>query len=109
MNKQVVAVSLGAEKNIPFEKHIQTNRLLKKLSKQGFQVVALEQSKKSIPYTTFKPNFPIALIVGNEVKGLDKSIIKNCDTVIDISMHGKKESLNVSVALGITVFSIINK
>ncbi|XOU94355.1 MAG: TrmH family RNA methyltransferase [Candidatus Kerfeldbacteria bacterium] len=102
-------VALGAEKNIPFEKITQTNHLLKKLAKQGFQIIALEQSKKSIDYTKLKPKYPIALVVGNEVKGLDSSILKNCHTIIDIPMHGKKESLNVSVALGITVFNIINK
>lgn len=102
-------VALGAEKNVTFEKISQTNRLLKKLTKLGFQIIALEQSNKSIPYTQLKPKFPIALVVGNEVKGINNSIIKNCHEIIHIPMHGKKESLNVSVALGITIFNIINK
>ena len=72
------------------------------------QIVALEQDKKAILYTKLKPKFPLALIVGNEVKGVSKKILKKCDKIIFLPMHGKKESLNVSVAFGIAGYQIIN-
>ena len=100
-------VSLGAEKYIPFEKCGQTTHLIKKLKSQGYQVVALEQSIKSISYSKFKPKFPLVLVLGSEVKGLPSKILKLCHKIIEIPMHGKKESLNVAIACGIVCFEII--
>lgn len=99
-------VALGAEKTVPFEKVKQTSALLKKLKADNVRLVALEQSKTSVPYFKLRKRFPLALIVGAEVKGLPASIQKNCDTVIDIPMHGRKESLNVAIATGIVLFAL---
>jgi len=71
--------------------------------------VALEQTKKSVDYRRFRPRFPTALAVGNEVRGLSKKILKYADKIIAIPMYGKKESLNVAVAAGIAVFKIIEQ
>ena len=49
----------------------------------------------------------IALVVGNEVEGLPKSVLAKCDIAAEIPMRGMKESLNVSVALGIALFRIL--
>jgi len=49
----------------------------------------------------------MALILGNEVRGISKNILKKCDKIIQIPMRGKKESLNVSVAAGIALFELI--
>ncbi len=103
----IAKTALGAEKWVLFEKKIQTWRAIKKLKSQGFQIVALEQSPKSINYQKFKPKFPLALILGNEVKGLSRSIIQHCDQIIEIPMVGRKESLNVSVAFGIAIYRIL--
>ncbi|MFH1207808.1 MAG: RNA methyltransferase [Patescibacteria group bacterium] len=100
-------IALGAEKTVPFEKIRSTSALLKKLKAYGLRLIALEQSKKSIPYFRLKKKFPLALVVGAEVKGLPASLLKKCDKVIDIPMHGQKESLNVAIALGIVLFDII--
>ena len=102
-------VALGAEKTIPFEKYHRTSDIIKKLKKQKYSVVALEQSKKSMSYFKLNPKYPLALVVGNEVRGLPLSILNKCDRVVEIPMHGKKESLNVAVATGIVIFAIINK
>ncbi|KKR10431.1 MAG: tRNA/rRNA methyltransferase [Parcubacteria group bacterium GW2011_GWA2_39_18] len=102
-------VSLGAEKNISFEKVHSTVPLLKKLKAEGFQIVALEQNKKSLPYNKFKPKNKVALILGAEVSGLPPKILKLSDKIIEIPMFGKKESLNVSVAFGIAAYKISSK
>ena len=98
---KISKTALGAEETIPFEYYKQTGRLIDKLKKDKIQIVALEQDKKSISYDKFKPNFPLALILGNEVKGVSKKILQKCDKIIDLPMAGKKESLNVSVSFGI--------
>jgi tRNA G18 (ribose-2'-O)-methylase SpoU len=101
---QVDKVSLGAEKSVPWEYAKQTSRLLKKLKKEGYNIVGLEQSKRSQNIFGFKPNFPLALVVGNEKTGLPKNWQVLCDELVDIPMRGKKNSLNVSVAGGITMY-----
>ena len=108
-NHKISKTALGAEKTVPFEYYRQIGRLVDKLKKEKVQVVALEQDKKAILYTKLKPKFPLALIVGNEVKGVSKKILKKCDKIIFLPMHGKKESLNVSVSFGITGYNIIKK
>jgi len=100
-NHKISKTALGAEKTIPFEYYRQTGRLIDKLKKQKIQIIALEQDKKSISYEKFKPKFPLALIVGNEVKGISKKISQKSDKIIFLPMSGQKESLNVSVAFGI--------
>lgn len=106
---KISKTALGAENTVPFEYQKQVGRLIDKLKKEGVSIVSLEQYKNSKPYTTFKPSFPMALIVGNEVKGISKNILKKSDEVIHLPMRGKKESLNVAVAFGIIAYYIINQ
>ncbi|MFA6027332.1 MAG: RNA methyltransferase [Patescibacteria group bacterium] len=105
-HEKISKVALGAENSVPHETYAQTWRLIEKLKKQGVQIIAVEQSNKSMPYYKFKPRFPLAVIMGSETKGLSPSILKRCDSIIEIPMHGKKESLNVATACGITCFEL---
>lgn len=107
-NEKIAKTALGAEKTIPFEHHKQTWRLIEKLKEEKVFIVALEQDKGGIIYTKFKPKFPLALIIGNEVKGISKKILKKADKIIYLPMKGKKESLNVSVAFGVAGYHIAN-
>ena len=109
LRPQLTKVSLGAEKTVGWEAVKSSNeaKLLKKLKKEGFKILAVEQSKKSVPYFKFKHAGKIALIMGNEVRGLPRSILKISDKVLEIPMRGRKESLNVGVAFGIAVFGLI--
>lgn len=111
--KEISKVALGAENFVPWEKHRQTARLIKKLKKDGVKIVALEQSPDSVRYDKFKLR-PLAggqltLVLGEETKGLPKKILDLCDAAIEIPMAGKKESLNVSVAFGIAAYEIMKK
>jgi len=106
-NQKIAKTSLGAERYISWEYCKQTWQLLKKLKADGIQIVALEQIKRSENYRKFKPKFPMALMVGNEVKGLSKKILAYADKIIAIPMYGKKESLNVAVATGIALYKLI--
>jgi tRNA G18 (ribose-2'-O)-methylase SpoU len=82
--------------------------VVKQLKKDGYEILALEQSKRSIPYYTarFAPDARVAIIVGNEVKGLSPALLRSADRILEIPMMGKKESLNVAVAFGIVVFGL---
>jgi 23S rRNA (guanosine2251-2'-O)-methyltransferase len=106
---KVAKTSLGAEKTVSWEYDAQAWRILQRLKKDGYRILALEQSKKSADLFSFKPRYPIALVVGNEVGGLSPKILSYCDTVLEIPMYGKKESLNVSVAAGIALYALRRK
>lgn len=105
--KAFTKVSLGAEKTVLWEKVAQIKKLIPHLEKEGVSIVALEQDKKSVDYRKFKPHFPLALILGNEVKGISPDILSSCDSIIEIPMNGTKESLNVTVAGGIALFNLL--
>ena len=104
--KEISKVALGAENFVPWEHYQNISYLLKKLKKSGVKIVALETDKRAINYLDFKPQFPLALLLGNEVKGLSKSLLKQSDYLIKIPMKGQKESLNVAVAMAVASYHI---
>lgn len=108
-HKDLAKTALGAEKNIPWESIEDVMGLLKQLKEDGYQMVALEQSEHSIDYRSYQPLSKVALIVGNEVEGVDVGILHQCDAIVEIPMRGQKNSLNVSVAFGIAAFEIKSK
>ncbi len=106
---QLDKVSLGAEKWLPWEYCKQTWRLLAELKEKGYNIVALEKTEKSRDLFSFKPKFPLALVVGNEKTGVTKSLLKYCQSAVHIPMKGKKSSLNVSVAAGVALYQLTKK
>jgi 23S rRNA (guanosine2251-2'-O)-methyltransferase len=104
--KDVLKTSLGAEDTVPWQHFLRIGSLLTHLKKDGVRIVAVEQSEQSIDYKKIKHTTKsIAYIFGNEVRGLSSKILEKCDKIVEIQMHGKKESLNVSVSAGIILFS----
>lgn len=106
-NKGLAKASLGAEKNVEWEK-VESLKEAVKILKNYF-VVGIEQNKKAIDYKKIK-NLKIkniALVFGNEVSGLSKKDLELCDYVAELPMKGKKESLNVSVCAGIVLYELI--
>ncbi len=103
---EIDKVALGAEKWMKWKQYKNLNILIKNLKKKGVQIVALEKNVDSQDIGKTQFSFPIALIVGNEVDGVDEETLALCDTVAHIPMYGKKESLNVSIAAGIAMYTI---
>ncbi|MFY9462027.1 MAG: RNA methyltransferase [Candidatus Sungiibacteriota bacterium] len=104
---KISKTSLGAENWIPWEQRKSIAALLRELKQKRIRLVALEQAKgQSVSLPKFRPRFPLALIIGNEVKGLSQEILRRADKVVEIPMLGKKESLNVAVAFGIAAYHI---
>jgi tRNA G18 (ribose-2'-O)-methylase SpoU len=106
-------VALGAERSVAWEKVVTTAEVITRLKKDGYTILALEQSKRSIPYYSVwlddgddGDDARIALVLGNEVKGLPPSILRAADRILEIPMLGRKESLNVAVAFGIVAFGL---
>ncbi|KKU43944.1 MAG: tRNA/rRNA methyltransferase (SpoU) [Parcubacteria group bacterium GW2011_GWA2_46_7] len=101
--KELAKTALGAEGYVPWEKVKQTGDVIRRLKQEGFRVIALEQDRRAINIRDYRLRHSqkYALIVGYEVRGIDKRILSRCDKIIYIPMFGKKESLNVSVAFGV--------
>ncbi|MEI7741950.1 MAG: TrmH family RNA methyltransferase [bacterium] len=95
--------ALGAEITVPWRAE-SLEASIKRLRADGYQIVALEIGGEDI--AKFKTPEKIALILGNEVEGVNPEILKSVDHRLEIPMRGKKESLNVSVACGIALFAL---
>jgi 23S rRNA (guanosine2251-2'-O)-methyltransferase len=106
--KDFAKVSLGSENLVSWEQTSSFSALAKKLKKENYFLVGLEQSPKAIDYKKIKAKEKTAVIVGNEVNGLPENILNKCDAVAEIKMPGEKESLNVANALAIALFRILN-
>ncbi|MEK7567680.1 MAG: TrmH family RNA methyltransferase [Patescibacteria group bacterium] len=113
--KDIAKSALGAEKTIEWEYRKNAVQLLRELKKRKFLIIALEQDEKALDYKKISarggPAYGwkgrTALIIGNEVTGISKEILKMSDCVVEIPMKGKKESLNVSVATGVALYRLL--
>lgn len=101
----IAKTALGAQKSVPWEYAKTPGAIIEKLRAQGWQIVGVEQDAKAVDYRSFILRSPTLFLFGNEVRGLSATLKVQCDTLIEIPMRGEKESLNVSVAAGIILFS----
>jgi 23S rRNA (guanosine2251-2'-O)-methyltransferase len=106
--KELSKVALGGELSVEWEYYSNPLQVLRKLKGNVTEIIGIEQDSRSIDYKKVKPKFPVLFIVGNEVEGMPKNLLKKCDVIAEIPMKGKKESLNVGVSLGIALFRILN-
>lgn len=108
-NPTIAKTALGAEKLVAWESLPAIFELLQKLKANSYKLVALEQTANSIDYRQVKAKLEggVAIILGNEVGGVESEILKACDLVAEIPMLGQKESLNVATAVGIFLFSLL--
>jgi 23S rRNA (guanosine2251-2'-O)-methyltransferase len=104
LTAQIHKTALGAEEMVPFE--YQENPDFKSLKQDGYTVVGLEQDDKSVMLPEYKATAKVVLLLGEEVEGLTPDLRAVCDDLIEIPMHGKKESFNVSVATGIALYQL---
>ena len=107
VQKDIAKSALGAETWISWEYKEKIIPLITKLKKDGYKIIAIEQDERAVDYRKIKSPQKVAIIMGPEVLGLDKKVLDKCDIIAEIPMHGKKESLNVSVACGIGLFRIL--
>jgi len=104
LTSQIHKTALGAETIVPFE--YQENLNFSSLRKDGYRIVGLEQDASSIMLPNYTSPQKIALLLGEEVEGIDTDLRKECDDLIEIPMEGQKESFNVSVATGIALYGL---
>lgn len=108
INPTVIKTSSGATNYIPIAMETNLNNCIIKLKEQGFQIVGTD-SNTNMTIFNFKITAPIALVVGNEGKGIRKLIRDNCDILIRIPITGNFDSLNVSVAASIFMYETLRQ
>ena len=108
IRKDLAKSALGAEEFVPWEQKKNLPAFLHVLQREKYFIIAIEQDPKSVDYKKVKLKQKNVFIVGTEVTGIPQNILQKCDVIAEIPMRGKKESLNVSVALGVVLFRIYN-
>lgn len=110
-DKEIRKTALGAENTVPWEYHPSTREVVDRLKKEGYILVAVEQVEKSISLSDYLPpkNCKLALVFGNEVKGVQQEVVDRCDLALEIPQFGTKHSFNISVSAGIVLWDLFNK
>jgi len=105
---ELTKTALGAEKTVAWNHFDTSEQVLKYLAVENVSLVGLEQTGKSISVTdlTLPVNRKICLLMGNEVTGIDNSLLTYCQQIVEIPQYGQKHSFNVSVAVGIALFAL---
>ena len=105
--KEVLKTALGSQDSVKWEYVKEPKEVILSLKQQGVKICALELTSSSKPYYNITVNdFPLCLVVGNEISGVSQDILDICDFSIEIPQYGIKQSLNVAVAYGISVFDL---
>ena len=107
LTAQIHKTALGAEITVPTEHVENIGNLLRELKDSGYELIALEQHERSTPLNSFvSEGKKLALLLGEEVNGIPPDLLALCDHIIEIPMRGQKESFNVSVAAGISIYEL---
>ncbi len=106
LDKQIHKSALGAEKLVNIRYAEDPYTLIDQLKSDGYTILALEQHKNSVNLSQYSSPNKVAVLLGEEVAGIDKQLLNKCDDIVEIAMFGQKESFNVSVAAGIILYEL---
>ena len=105
--KEIDKTALGSVESVNWKYEKNTVEAVQNLKRAGNQIISLEHTDKSVPYTEAEYKFPLTVILGNEVDGISNELVLMSDMAVEIPMYGIKQSLNVSVSYGIIIYHII--
>ncbi len=107
-NKDIEKTALGATETVNWKYFKTTAEAIAELKQQNYFIASVEQTKNSVMLNKFtKPNMPLAVVVGNEVYGVEQDIINSSNAILEIPQFGSKHSLNVSVCVGIVLWELL--
>lgn len=104
--REITKTAIGAEEWVAWEKVSDAALQLRTLKDDGWSIVALEQTTRSIPLMEYRPSDNVCLVLGHEVDGIARELLPLCEVAVEITMLGNKESLNVAVAAGIALYHL---
>ena len=108
-HKEIKKTTLGADETVHWKHFKNISEAISELKNNGYSVYAVEQAQDSykLQAISYSPDEKIAVILGNEVTGVEQTTIEQCDGCIEIPQLGMKHSLNVSVAAGIVLWELV--
>ena len=106
-HREILKTALGADESMAWRSGDALD-FIQEFKQQGYKIYAVEQTDTPIPLQTFEvdQNEKIALIFGNEVKGVDSKLLEHVDGCLEIPQHGTKHSFNVSISMGIVLWEL---
>lgn len=110
-HKEIRKTALGASESVNWQHYANSMDCIKELKADGYQIISIEQADKADMLNDFTPlkGSKYALVLGNEVGGVEQKIVTESDTVIEIPQYGTKHSLNISVSTGIVIWDFFQK
>lgn len=108
--KEISKTALGADETVAWQYRSTTIEAIEELRAAGVTIVAIELTSEAIGIDGLQaPDFPLALVVGNEVNGISDDVLALCDKAVVLPMYGVKHSLNVAVASGIAMYGAVER
>lgn len=108
-SSRIHKAAVGTEQWTPWEKKNSTFETVEELKKKGVQIIAVEQNSRSISYDQLKPNFPCAIVVGNETGGMQEKVLDEADIIVELPMYGINKSFNVWGSGAIIAYKVIEE
>lgn len=101
--------ALGAEERVAWEHSWDAPSVVRNLRARGVELAAVETSVHAVDLFDWRPAFPVCVVFGHEVEGVQPALLALCDTHVRIPMLGSKHSLNVATAGGVIVYELLRK
>ena len=110
-HREIQKTALGATESVDWKHFESTTDAINELKLNHYKIAAIEQAENSVMLNDFKviKDEKIAVIFGNEVKGVEQDVIDNSDVVIEIPQYGTKHSLNISISAGVVLWDLLQK
>ena len=107
---EIHKTALGAEESVTWQYHSTTLDAIEQLKREGYTIYSIEQVHDSISLENFlvKKDEKIAIVFGNEVKGVSQQVVDASDACVEIPQHGTKHSLNISCCAAIVMWHVYN-
>ncbi len=105
----ITKTALGAEESVLWEHSWESLPVVQRLRETGHEIAAVETTLHSVDLFDWRPAFPVCLLFGHEVGGVDPRLLDLCDTHVRIPMLGAKHSLNVATAGGVVIYELLRK
>lgn len=107
---EISKTALGADETVSWNHFVDPKEPLDWCRANRYILIGMEQTHTSKLLTEYRPDSaaPVCLLFGNELTGLDTSLLERCDVLLEIPQYGKKHSFNISVSIGITLYHFLS-
>ncbi len=108
-HREIAKTALGAQDHVPWSRCSDPLTYIEALRDLECEIAAVETSPTAVDLFDWQPRFPVVVMFGHEVDGLDEALLATCDTHVRLPMRGVKHSLNVATAGGVVLYELLRK